>query len=607
MAAILAHAAHAEGPSPGFALDTFEPQPVLGHAILGVSTARVLENAQFSFGVFGHYQDDPLTAVSFQDRSQVTARLVDARWTAEVMAAVGLFDYFELGLVMPLVVSQSGDDLGAIGRPGETVDGFALGDLRIIPKVRILGGAADGSDGFGLHLLVPIAVPTGSQDGLASDGAIRLRPTLGLDYAFSGHVIAANVGYEIRSAEELETYTSDDALRWSVGARVAVLHDMLAVLATVQGSVAIASQPVADAPTTPIEILGGLEATVGGGLVVAAGIGAPLLRGVGSPDVRAYLALGWTPGKAGPSEPDVPELPKDTDGDGLPDDKDKCKDFAEDLDGYQDEDGCPDPDNDIDGIPDEADKCPDAAEDYKGPEDGCPTVDTDNDGILDADDKCPTEAEDKDGVDDADGCPDVDSDGDGVEPDKCPDQAEDKDGFQDDDGCPDPDDDQDGILDGADKCPTMPESKNGFQDDDGCPDTTEKDIVFTGLTLEIKQSIFFAFDSDKIKEKSFPILDAIGRIMAANPFITRLSIEGHTDSEGPEDANLDLSTRRAASVRQYLIDHGIAAERLLSTGWGESRPLKPNTTPAGRAANRRVEFKVTEVNGSPVAAPHGAP
>ena len=98
--------------------------------------------------------------------------------------------------------------------------------------------------------------------------------------------------------------------------------------------------------------------------------------------------------------------------------------------------------------------------------------DRDGDGITDDVDRCPDEPEDRDGFQDADGCPDPDNDADGIADamDKCPNEPEDKDGFQDADGCPDPDNDQDGILDTADKCPNAPETKNGFQDDDGCPD-----------------------------------------------------------------------------------------------------------------------------------------
>jgi outer membrane protein OmpA-like peptidoglycan-associated protein len=105
--------------------------------------------------------------------------------------------------------------------------------------------------------------------------------------------------------------------------------------------------------------------------------------------------------------------------------------------------------------------------------------DADGDGILDDIDQCPKVAEDKDGFQDEDGCPDYDNDNDGIydKDDTCPDEAEDKDGFQDQDGCPDNDNDRDGIVDSRDKCPNNPETVNGYKDQDGCPDEEPKKIT----------------------------------------------------------------------------------------------------------------------------------
>lgn len=99
-------------------------------------------------------------------------------------------------------------------------------------------------------------------------------------------------------------------------------------------------------------------------------------------------------------------------------------------------------------------------------------VDEDRDGILSDKDKCALVAEDFDGFEDEDGCPDFDNDNDGIydADDNCPDKAEDADGYKDSDGCPDNDNDGDGIADAQDKCPMQPETMNGFLDEDGCPD-----------------------------------------------------------------------------------------------------------------------------------------
>lgn len=165
---------------------------------------------------------------------------------------------------------------------------------------------------------------------------------------------------------------------------------------------------------------------------------------------------------------------KDTDGDGVKDKSDRCPLDKEDLDNFEDEDGCPEIDNDLDGINDINDKCPMEPEDKDDfeDEDGCIDLDNDRDKVNDTEDKCPMQAEDIDGYEDEDGCPELDNDSDGITDnyDKCPLKAEDIDGFQDTDGCPELDNDNDGIPDAADKCPDKPEILNGINDSDGCPD-----------------------------------------------------------------------------------------------------------------------------------------
>lgn len=139
-------------------------------------------------------------------------------------------------------------------------------------------------------------------------------------------------------------------------------------------------------------------------------------------------------------------------------------------------------------------------------------LDPDHDGILGAADKCPTEPEDKDGFQDDDGCPDPDNDNDGIldKDDKCPNEAEDKDGFEDEDGCPDPDNDKDGIPDEKDKCPNEPETVNGYQDEDGCPDEVPAAIKkFTGVIQGINfktGSADITKDSHTVLDKAVQVL-----------------------------------------------------------------------------------------------------
>ena len=245
-------------------------------------------------------------------------------------------------------------------------------------------------------------------------------------------------------------------------------------------------------------------------------------------------------------------------------------DEAEDKDTFQDDDGCPDPDND-------------------------------GDGIADATDKCAMEPEDKDSFQDEDGCPDLDNDGDGVPDatDKCPIEAEDKDSFQDDDGCPDPDNDQDGVLDAQDKCPDQPETKNGFQDEDGCPDEIPAQLKkFTGVIAGIN----FKTNSADLLPASNKTLDKAVAVLKEFPDL-KLEIQGHTDDQpikkGSKYAdNQALSQARAESVKAYFVNKGIEDPRLTAVGYGESVPVIPSTglkggkLNAARAKNRRVEFKL---------------
>ena len=285
------------------------------------------------------------------------------------------------------------------------------------------------------------------------------------------------------------------------------------------------------------------------------------------------------------------ELSRDGDGDGVVDRFDPCPDQPEDFDRFNDDDGCPDPDNDQDGIPDETDACDDEEEDFDGFEDrdGCPDHDNDGDGIKDWNDSCPDSSEDLDGYDDGDGCPEGDNDGDGVPDDRdaCPNEPEDRDGSGDEDGCPDSDNDQDGIPDAADDCPGQPETFNAYQDEDGCPDEEPPPPdTFDGVI----QGINFKSGRAEITVDSYPVLDSVVGTLKKYPTI-RIEVQGHTDSDGSSRVNLDLSARRARAVVEYLINRGIDPSRLEYVGFGESKPLVPNTTQEQKAVNRRVEFR----------------
>ncbi|MBL9023361.1 MAG: OmpA family protein [Myxococcales bacterium] len=269
-------------------------------------------------------------------------------------------------------------------------------------------------------------------------------------------------------------------------------------------------------------------------------------------------------------------------------------------------------DSDKDGIPDGSDKCPDQAGAVRTQEFyGC--ADTDSDGVADPKDKCPNAAEDTDGFEDTDGCPDPDNDNDGVpdESDECGEEPEIKNGFKDEDGCPDsvPDADKDGIPDNVDKCPTRAETFNGRDDEDGCPEAGPSLVDIKEEEIRILQRVEFETSSDKIKgATSFAVLDAVIGALKANPQIFLVEVAGHTDNSGDAKLNKDLSQKRADAVRKYMIDKGVAESRLRATGYGQEKPISDNNTAAGKQKNRRVEFNILHsTTKKPPAQPAPAP
>jgi OOP family OmpA-OmpF porin len=259
---------------------------------------------------------------------------------------------------------------------------------------------------------------------------------------------------------------------------------------------------------------------------------------------EVLLSVGFTFGPPRQEAPEPPPPPTDTDGDGFLDAIDKCP-----TQRGVSPDGCPDSDRDKDGIPNDSDKCPD---EYGPGPDGCPPKDRDKDGILDDDDLCPEEP--------------------GIEP----------------DGCPIGDRDKDQILDPDDKCPDEPETRNGFEDTDGCPDEVPEEVEkFTGVI----KGIYFDLNKATIQKRSNRVLQEAVKVLKKYPDI-KVEIVGHTDSTGEDAYNLELSQKRAEAVRQYLVDAGIDGDRLVARGAGEGEPISDNSSPTGRAENRRTEFNI---------------
>ena len=288
---------------------------------------------------------------------------------------------------------------------------------------------------------------------------------------------------------------------------------------------------------------------------------------------------------------------KDADQDGVSDKKDKCPETPSGV--LVDKVGCP-IDTDKDGVADYVDDCisTPGLKELKG----CP--DRDTDGIADKYDSCP----DDKGLPALNGCPDMDADGIADRLDQCPGTKagyrvdpqgcpldNDRDGVvNEEDSCMDvagiialkgcPDTDGDGVADHVDLCPTKP----GTLANKGCPEIAPEDIK---KISSIASAIYFETGSAKLKKTSNAQLNSLVTIMEKYE-AAQLTIEGHTDSQGEDTFNMNLSQKRVDSVKEYLRSKGVLESRMTATGFGETKPVADNKTSSGRAKNRRVELKV---------------
>jgi outer membrane protein OmpA-like peptidoglycan-associated protein len=278
--------------------------------------------------------------------------------------------------------------------------------------------------------------------------------------------------------------------------------------------------------------------------------------------------------KAKKGQPYTPNYhDKDTDGDGVPDGRDKCirTPKGEPVTPF----GCP-YDVDFDEVYDYEDSCKNEA----GPRanHGCPWGDKDGDGIMDNEDEC----KEVPGIRAFKGCPDTDGDGIKDSEDQCPTQR----GTIAYKGCPPPfvDKDGDGISDYDDLCPSV----KGPKSNKGCPEIKpeEKQVLQDAF-----KNLLFETNSDVIMESSFPSLNKLASLLINNPKY-KLHLEGHTDNVGNDDANMDLSKRRSISVKNYLAQKGVATIRITTDGYGETKPVATNDTDEGRRSNRRVEMVI---------------
>jgi outer membrane protein OmpA-like peptidoglycan-associated protein len=577
-----------------------------------VNGSRILGAGDVSFGLVLDYGRNLLrVAKERRDPAADTAcvddpncigvdALVDDSFQGTFNFNYGIANKAVIGLALPVVLGRGdpafhiGPDAGAL-YDSAALDSQGLSWLALHAKLRITRL----EETIGLAVVLQGGIPVGQRaQNLVSEPGPWLWPQVVLDYQFGAtgrFRVGANAGFRVHSGENsrfADGQLQEGRFRYGnqVTGQLGFAWRALDVIDLVGESYAtyLVDDYSRGRQQFSQEYVGGIKLFIERNSYFMMGAGSRIYsKGFEAADVR--LLLGFT------YEPSI----GDRDGDGYADDQDQCPDDPEDFDGFEDGDGCPDPDNDKDGILDVDDNCPDIPEDRDGDQDddGCPEGsdgDRDGDGILDSRDKCPDVPEDKDGFEDQDGCPEPDNDKDGIldVDDRCPNDPEDKDGFEDQDGCPEPDNDRDGIPDVKDQCPNQPETYNGFEDEDGCPDKGK--VVIEGDDILILEKVMFETASSEIRPESFDLLDAVATTLKHHPEFLVIEVAGHADERSSDEYNLKLTQDRARSVVNALVQRHVDTSRLVSQGYGEYCPIDPASTPVAWEKNRRVEFKVVK-------------
>ncbi len=338
------------------ALDVQRFVPALdANGFLGVPGSATPGPMRTSFGVFIDYANAPL---ELKLPSGAERDAVQHRIGGSMSAELGLGTRAAIAARVPAVLFQSGEAV----TPGDRdLAVIALSDPWLSARYRFIGEANEDplmpKDGPGVALELHGRLPVGGDTAYAGEGTTRLGARLIFDIQLLGAGLGGMIGYEQRVHPrhvEGAKLTGELQLGAAVKLPLPSLHPLSAVL-ELRGASDFRSKQA-----------GALEGEIGvraslGELVLSLAGGAGLVGSIGAPDARVMFGLWYAP------------LPSDGDHDGVDDDEDKCPPLAEDPDGFEDADGCPDPDNDNDLIPDIDDLCPavEALEGQDDDEDGC--------------------------------------------------------------------------------------------------------------------------------------------------------------------------------------------------------------------------------------------
>jgi OOP family OmpA-OmpF porin len=547
LGALLSSSAHAQQ-SGDFALNHFDPSE-RGSEWFVLDSLDLRGAMRPAAGLVGDWGNRPLVVYNGDD--SVQSVVVRNQGTLHAGASLVLWERLRLGLNVPVQIYAEGDrgrlGGGRVVLPPESSS--AMGDLRFSADFRLFG---QHGEPLTAALGASLWAPTGNPKSYSGDPSVRVAPRFLVAGALSDFVYSGSLGVVYRDTNGFGDDAVGTQVALGVAAGVRLLARRLVIGPELFGSTVVASSDAAlSKRATPFEGLLGAHYTIADCLRIGAGVGTGLARGYGAPRVRGVLSVEWTPGVDEPlPPPPSPELaPADRDRDGVLDASDACPDEPGSGTREPQTNGCPAP------------------------------VDLDGDGVKDAEDACPTVA----GVRSEDaktlGCP-------ASVPPVAPVAA------------PSPDRDGDGVPNEADACPDEAGAADADPKKSGCPRA-----FVQGNQIKITEQVKFGNNSGTILAEPATVatLEAVLRVLKEHPEIERLSVEGYSDNVGSAEANRKLSQRRADAVVAWLVKAGIDPKRLQSAGFGLERPIDTNDTPAGRANNRRVEFRIVgaQTGGTP--------
>ncbi len=590
-----------------WATDKFDAQRF--HPSLDSQTTLGVEDPQvtltgFGGGVWFNYAQDPLVYRSI-DGSSKDIQLVGPLFTADAQLAY-TYRPFRLGIDIP--VNAYGTDIGA--------GGAVVGDILVDGKYMVFNRV---KSGYGLGVDARLSLPTGAPAAWLGDGTPTVQVTAA--GAIGKKAMAdANLGFRSGPTRTLSTLSWGNRMTWGLGGSLPITS-ALSAFTELDGEIVLVSNPdTVDAPSTRLpgewrvgaryQILDRLQASLAGGGGYSEGIGSPSFR----------IIAGIT--SAPPSRPKAPPAAGDRDHDGIPDAVDNCPDQAEDINGKNDSDGCPDagltPTHFV-VIDPQGRRITGATLDLvEGPENGRYTLGSGEftrsipPGPYRLRTEAPTFMPDMDLMD----VPAADRFEKTItlKPESAMFPltvvAKDEQGR--------PVQALVTVLGSGKKFQTGPD---GIGEEPLRPGPAELSVWAEGFAPErvktvvqpnarvevtlrksrvevhddqvvILDKVFFELDSAILKAESIRILDDVAATLISHPDITLLEVQGHTDDQGSDEYNIGLSQKRAEAVRDYLIAQGVERQRLVPKGYGETLPLQPGTSEEAREANRRVAFMI---------------